>query len=183
MQKNSVFKTSALSAAVASAIVCGDLAAQSGTLEEVMVTATRRPQSIQDIPINITSISSQLIEQQRLTDLSDIARIVPGMTVIDQGPRSGNTLTVRGLSAGSIQATDQDNNGGGLVATYVGEVPLYIDLKLNDMERVEVLMGPQGTLYGAGTLGGAVRYIPNKPQTLNFQKLIETNRKLYCTLL
>ena len=165
MQKSSVFKTSALSAAVASTIVCGDLAAQSGTLEEVIVTATRRPQSIQDIPINITSISSELIEQQRLTDLSDIARIVPGMTVIDQGPRSGNTLTVRGLSAGSIQATDQDNNGGGLVATYVGEVPLYIDLKLNDMERVEVLMGPQGTLYGAGTLGGAVRYIPNKPQT------------------
>jgi len=165
MQKKSAFKISTLSAAVASTLISGPTAAQEAHLEEVIVTATRRAQSIQDIPINITALSAGLIERQHLTDLSDIARVVPGLTVVDQGPRSGNTLTVRGLSADSISATDQDNSGGGLVATYVGEIPLYVDLKLNDMERVEVLMGPQGTLYGAGTLGGAVRYIPNKPQT------------------
>lgn len=164
MQNKTVFKISTLSAAVASALASGPVSAQEARLEEVIVTATRRAESIQDIPINITALSSDLIERQRLTNLSDIAQVVPGLTLVDQGPRSGNTLTIRGLSAGSINATDQDNSGGGLVATYIGEVPFYVDLKLNDLERVEVLRGPQGTLYGAGTLGGAVRYIPNKPQ-------------------
>ena len=162
--KGKTFRISTLSAAVASTLISGYATAQQAMLEEVLVTATRRTQSIQDIPINITALSGSQIERQRLTDLSDIARVVPGMTVIDQGPRSSNTLTIRGLNAGSIQANDQSNNGGGVVATYLGEVPFYVDLKLNDLERVEVLRGPQGTLYGAGTLGGALRYIPNKPQ-------------------
>jgi outer membrane receptor protein involved in Fe transport len=165
MRYKTRFQISTISAAIASTLISGQATAQQPMLEEVIVTATRRAQSIQDIPINITALSGNLIEQQHLTNLTDIARVVPGMTVVDQGPRSGNTLTVRGLSAGSIQATDQQNDGGGVVATYLGEIPLYIDLKLNDLERVEVLMGPQGTLYGAGTLGGAVRYIPNKPQS------------------
>jgi iron complex outermembrane receptor protein len=164
MRNNLTFQISTLSAAIASTLFSGYAAAQQVMLEEVIVTATRRAQSIQEIPINITALSSTLIERQRLTDLSDIARVVPGMTLIDQGPRSSNTLTIRGLSAGSIQANDQSNNGGGVVATYLGEVPFYVDLKLNDLDRVEVLRGPQGTLYGAGTLGGALRYIPNKPQ-------------------
>ena len=165
MQKKSAFKASALSAAVASTLITGPATAQNASLEEVIVTATRRAESVQDIPINITALSSDLIERQRLTDLSDIARVVPGMTVVDQGPRSSETLTFRGLTVSPVTSTDQTNDGGGTVATYVGEIPLYIDLKLNDMERVEVLMGPQGTLYGAGTLGGAVRYIPNRPQS------------------
>lgn len=164
MRNKTPFQISTLSAAVASTLFSGYVASQDILLEEVMVTATRRAQSLQDIPINITALSADTIERNRLTDLTDIARVVPGMTVIDQGPRSSSTLTVRGLSTSSITATDQTNNGGGTVATYVGEIPLYIDLKLNDMERVEVLMGPQGTLYGAGTLGGAVRYLPNRPQ-------------------
>ena len=164
MQKKSAFKISALSAAVASTLIPAEVLAQDPQLEEVIVTATRRAQSVQDIPINITALGSDLIERQRITNLSGIAKVVPGLTLVDQGPRSGNTLTVRGLSADSIGPTDQDNSGGGLVATYVGEIPFYIDLKLEDINRVEVLVGPQGTLYGAGTLGGAVRYIPNKPQ-------------------
>jgi outer membrane receptor protein involved in Fe transport len=165
MRNNTTFQISTLSAAIASALFSGYAAAQEVMLEEVIVTATRRSESLQDIPINITALSGATIERDRLTDLSDIARVVPGMTVVDQGPRSSNTLTVRGLNVTSITATDQSNDGGGIVGTYVGEIPLYIDLKLNDMDRVEVLMGPQGTLYGAGALGGAVRYIPNRPET------------------
>lgn len=159
-----IFRISTLSAAVASTLLSGYVAAQQKMLEEVIVTATRRAQSIQDIPLNITSLSSTLIERERIENLVDIARRVPGLTVVDQGPRSGNTLTVRGLTVDSISAPDLNNNGGGTVATYVGEVPIYVDLKLNDIDRVEVLLGPQGTLYGAGTLAGAIRYIPNKPQ-------------------
>jgi outer membrane receptor protein involved in Fe transport len=158
------FRISTLSAAIASTLISGYTAAQDTMLEEVIVTATRRSESLQDIPINITALNSAAIERDRLTDLPDIARVVPGMTVVDQGPRSSNTLTVRGLNVSNITATDGTNDGGGTVATYVGDIPLFVDLKLNDMERVEVLMGPQGTLYGAGTMGGAVRYIPNRPQ-------------------
>ena len=92
-------------------------------LEEVIVTATRRPVSLQDIPINITSLSGKTIERDRLTDLVDIARMVPGMTVVDQGPRDSNTLTVRGLNVSSISANDGSNNGGNTVGTYIGEIP------------------------------------------------------------
>lgn len=167
MRNNSTFRISTLSAAIASTLMSGQTTAQDGMLEEVIVTATRRAASVQDIPLNITALGSDLIQRERLSDLSDIARRVPGMTVVDQGPRSGNILTVRGLNVDSLNASENvsGNGGGDNVGVYVGEIPVYIDLKLNDMERVEVLIGPQGTLYGSGTLGGAVRYIPNKPST------------------
>ena len=164
MHKKDRFQLSVLSAAIASTLISGYATAQDSILEEVIVTATRRSASLQDIPINITSLSGKIIERDRLTDLVDIARMVPGMTVVDQGPRDSNTLTVRGLNVSSISANDGSNNGGNTVGTYVGEIPLYIDFKLNDMDRVEILMGPQGTLYGAGTMGGAVLYMPNRPQ-------------------
>lgn len=165
IQNKAPFQISILSAAITATLLSGYATAQESSLEEVIVTATRRSQSLQDIPINITALNSTMIERNRITNLTDIARVVPGMTVVDQGPRSSNVLTVRGLNVSSITATDGSNDGGDTVGTYVGEIPLFVDLKLNDMERVEVLMGPQGTLYGAGTMGGAVRYIPNRPQS------------------
>ncbi|MCR9105269.1 MAG: TonB-dependent receptor [Gammaproteobacteria bacterium] len=165
------FQLSALSAAIASTLMTGTipaLAQAPALLEEVIVTATRRSESIQDIPINITALSADLIARERLQDLTDIARRVPGMTVIDQGSRSADVITVRGLNVDAIQPTDGDNDGGDSVGTYIGEIPFYVDLRLNDMERLEVLIGPQGTLYGAGTLTGAVRYMPNRPQSDEF---------------
>ncbi len=159
------FQLSLISAAVTATLAADFALAQQPLLEEVIVTATRRAASVQDIPLNITALGSDLIERERLTNFAELARRVPGMIVVDQGPRSSNTLTIRGLTTDSIAAPDQTNNTGGTVATYIGEIPFYVDLRLNDMERIEVLRGPQGTLYGAGTLGGAVRYIPNKPQS------------------
>ncbi len=178
MNNLSKFQISAMSMAVASTLFSGPTFAADGMLEEVIVTATRRSESIQDIPINITALSSDMIERERLSDLSDLARRVPGMTVVDQGPRSGNILTVRGLNVDSLAAAEAlGNSGGDTMGIYVGEIPMYVDLKLNDMERVEVLIGPQGTLYGAGTLGGAVRYIPNKPDPS--QTLVEVRGDSY----
>lgn len=170
MKQQSKFQISTLSAAIASTLFGGYAVAQDANTpptmrEEVIVTATRRAQSIQDIPINITALSGNMIERERIANLSDIARRVPGLIVVDQGPRSGNTLTVRGLNVDSIAANDGSNSGGDTVGVYYGEIPIYIDLELVDIDRVEVLIGPQGTLYGAGTLGGAVRYIPNRPQS------------------
>lgn len=143
-------------------------------IAEITVTATRRELSLQEVPLNIAAVGSAAIEEQGLSNLAELARTVPGLFVIDQGPRAANAIIVRGLNADSIGATEGlGNAGGGTVATYIGEIPLYVDLALEDIERVEVLLGPQGTLYGAGSLGGAIRYIPRRPQfdatTLEFR--------------
>lgn len=138
-------------------------------LEEVVVTASRRETSVQDLPFNITAVGAATIERDRIENLADLARWVPGLTVVDQGARGSNLMVVRGLNVDSLNGTEfLDNGSGDTVATYVGEIPLYLDMRLADVERVEVLIGPQGTLYGAGTLGGAVRYIPHAPDTQSF---------------
>ncbi len=171
---NTLFKYSALAIAVSSCFVlpaqvsAQDIQTQVEEIEKVIVTGTRRVNDVQDVPVNITAISATQLERDRVYDLVDVAKWVPGLTIVDQGGRNSNTIIVRGLNTDSLGPT-ATNTGGGTVATYLGEIPLYLDLKLTDVERVEVLMGPQGTLYGAGTLGGAIRYIPKKAQTDLFE--------------
>ncbi len=164
--------------AVSSLTVTGAAHSANAFTEEMIVTATRRTTNTQDIPYNIAAYSGDVLEEQNIEDLSQFARWVPGLTVTDQGLRSSNILTVRGLTASAVNASEGiGNSGGGTVATYLGEVPLYVDLRIVDIERVEVLIGPQGTLYGAGTLGGAVRYIPKKPRT--DEMTVEVRGKAY----
>src|SRR5688572_2272873 len=156
-------------ASTASAIALGFVPvaqAQEATAtdETVIVTATRRATDIQDVPLNIAAVGGDDIENLGAGDLSELSQYVPGLHVVDQGGRASNPIVVRGLNADPNSANDGANDGGGTVATYLGEIPIFVDLRLNDMERVEVLLGPQGTLYGAGTLGGAIRYIPTRPQ-------------------
>jgi iron complex outermembrane receptor protein len=127
------------------------------SMETIQVTATRRSSTVQKVPINISALSPDLLEQQEINELEDIARWVPGLTIVDQGGRSNAPIIVRGLNTNS----SGPGSNGGTVATYVGEIPLLVNMRLIDMARVEILIGPQGTLYGAGTLGGAIRYIPN----------------------
>lgn len=139
-------------------------AAPADDLPEIIVTATRRAEDIQDIPLNIAAIGGEQLEKQGVTDLAQLGRAVPGLFVIDQGKRTSNVIVVRGLNVQNVGAQDSaGNDAGEIVSTYVGEIPLYIDLSLEDMDRVEVLLGPQGTLYGVGTMGGAIRYIPRRP--------------------
>jgi outer membrane receptor protein involved in Fe transport len=134
-------------------------------IAEITVTATRRALNIQEVPLNIAAVGAGVIEEQGLSSLAELSRTVPGLFVVDQGPRAANAIIVRGLNADSINGTEGlGNAGGGTVATYIGEIPLYIDLEFEDIERVEVLLGPQGTLYGSSTLAGAIRYIPRRPQ-------------------
>jgi outer membrane receptor protein involved in Fe transport len=130
---------------------------------EIVVTATRRSISIQDVPINISAIGSDQLARQRIDDVRDIADFTPGMTISDTGPGSTGTIVLRGLNA-----SDTDSSGASYddsLGLYLGEVPLYYDFKLLDISRVETLLGPQGTLYGLGTLAGAIRNIPNRPNT------------------
>ncbi len=128
------------------------------TLSDVVVTATRRAVSLQQVPINISAVSAAQVDELKLEDITDLTRFVPGITQIDMGPRTTGGIIIRGLNANNIANADT-----GAVATYLGETPLFVDFKLFDIDRVEVLKGPQGTLYGAGTLAGSVRYLPNKP--------------------
>ena len=169
MKPNKIFTYSALAIAVSTVLLPSTTIAQEVQnedqgFEQILVTGTRRVNDVQDIPVNIMALSATQLERDRVYDLVDVAKWVPGLTVVDQGGRNSNTIIVRGLNTDSL-GPSADNTGGGTVATYLGDIPLYLDLKLIDMERVEVLIGPQGTLYGAGTLGGAIRYIPKKAET------------------
>lgn len=132
-------------------------------LDNVTVTATRRNSGVQDAPLNITAVTGAEIQRQGMTDASDLMVLIPGVYFEDTGGRDGNPIIARGLNVDQLGPSG--NGNGGSVATYIGDIPLYLDLKLFDVNRVEVLLGPQGTLYGAGSLGGAVRYIPNRPST------------------
>ena len=166
MQRARLLSTTALFTLALAGIVAPPAMAQVQPPEDsdvVIVTATRREENVQDTPLNIAAVGGAQIEEQGFTDIADVLAYVPGINVVDRGGRQGNPIIVRGLNADPIGPGDGNNDGGGTVATYLGEIPIFVDLKLNDMQRVEVLLGPQGTLYGAGTLGGAIRYIPNRP--------------------
>lgn len=168
MRKSRILRTTSVAALTAMGAL-GFSHAQDASDEDelradtIIVTATRRAEGVQDIPLNIAAVGGAQIEEQGFDELADTLAYVPGINVVDRGGRQGNPLIVRGLNADGLGSGDGNNDGGGTVATYVGEIPVFVDLKLNDLQRVEVLLGPQGTLYGAGTLGGAIRYIPNKP--------------------
>ncbi|MGO4891886.1 TonB-dependent receptor [Flavobacterium sp. W21_SRS_FM6] len=156
-----LFNYSAIALAVSSTILpAAHVQAQSvdKEIETIEITATRRSGTVQDAPLNITALNADVLSEQNIGNLEDVARWVPGLTVTDQGGRSDSPIIVRGLNTNS----SGPSSDGGTVATYLGEIPLFINMRLNDIERVEVLIGPQGTLYGAGTLGGAIRYIPKK---------------------
>jgi outer membrane receptor protein involved in Fe transport len=138
----------------------------SGSANEIVVTATRRSTTLQDVPINISAVGAEQLSRQRIDDVQDLAAFTPGMTVTDTGPASTGNIVLRGISSADASGGANANSA---VGVYLGEVPLYLDFKLIDIARVEVLQGPQGTLYGLGTLSGAVRYIPNRPDPSKFE--------------
>uniref|UniRef100_UPI001237ACC8 TonB-dependent receptor n=2 Tax=Gammaproteobacteria TaxID=1236 RepID=UPI001237ACC8 len=161
--KSAPFHISAVAGAVLAACASPSVYAQTVTVDEkqiekVEVTATRRSGTLQEVPINISALTSDVLDQQNIEDLDGVARWVPGLTVTDQGGRNDSPIIVRGLNTNS----SGPGSNGGTVATYFGDIPLFLNMRLVDVDRVEVLIGPQGTLYGAGTLGGAIRYLPKK---------------------
>ena len=179
MQRNTSgkrrFQTTAIAAAVSAALAAPQSAAAQ-ELEEIVVTATRRATSVQDVPYNISAYTGDSLEQREITALGEFVRRVPGLSFNDVGLReAGNnsTLVMRGLSAEPQSGAGEiPNLARPTVSTYVGETPVYYSLKLTDIERIEVLRGPQGTLYGAGSLGGTLRIIPRKPDTSQFESRV-----------
>lgn len=132
----------------------------------IVVTGTRRSTTLMETPINISAIGAAELASERLDDVRDLGAFTPGITVTDTGPRGAATIVMRGLSADDSGASGANYDNA--IGTYLGEIPLYLDFKFIDIERVETLLGPQGTLYGLGTLAGAIRYIPNRPDPTRF---------------
>ena len=135
--------------------------------DTIIVTGTRRATTLMDTPINITAIGSEQLQRQRIDDVRDLADFTPGVTVSDTGAGSTGTIVLRGLNASGVG--DGGSNFDDALGIYLGETPLYYDFKLIDIDRVETLLGPQGTLYGLGTLAGAIRYIPNRPDVTSVE--------------
>jgi len=144
--------------------------ASEGQLEEVIVTATRRSESIQNVSGQVTALTAGTLDQINARDLNDFAGFVPGLSFASTGA-STNLLVIRGITTGSQLSS--------ATGVYLDDIPLgastsngvgYQSLNVNafDLNRIEVLNGPQGTLYGATSLGGTIRYIANAPQLNNF---------------
>ena len=142
-------------------------------LEEILVTASRREQLISDIPASISALSSQQLELMGANGLEDYFTAVPNLALVDRGP-GRNNIIIRGVTNDSSLFYGDPQTS----ALYFDEIPVsegtYPDLHTFDIERIEVLRGPQGTLYGAGSLGGAVRIITEKPDPANFSAKLDT---------
>jgi outer membrane receptor protein involved in Fe transport len=152
--------------------------ADDGVIEEILVTATRRETTVQDIPYNISAISGDTLEKQNVINQFDVLRAMYGVTVVDRGYRNGgtvNSIVIRGLNVDNGANGDIMLNAVPTVATYYDNTPLFANFLVKDVERVEVLRGPQGTLYGSGSLGGTVRYIGRRPDPEAFDAEVEVD--------
>ncbi|HUA89963.1 MAG TPA: TonB-dependent receptor plug domain-containing protein [Steroidobacteraceae bacterium] len=146
-------------------------------LQEVTVTASRRQESLESVPYSISVVSAQQIEASGATDIATLAATVPGLSMYDYGARfAGATAPIiRGINATGSPARGFRTFEQDPVGTYIGNSPIEGYFQLDDVSRIEVLKGPQGTLYGAGALGGALRLIPNSPQLGTFAGAMEAS--------
>jgi len=169
LKTNQKIASAIVAALSAHAGTCNAQAAPSGGLEEVVVTAQRRAQSIQDVPITIQALTGDSLAQMSITTFDDVIKLLPNVTFSANGPGQGN-IYMRGLSVGFAGSQSSASiNPFPNVATYLDEQSLTfparnLDVYMVDMERIEVLEGPQGTLFGGGAEAGALRYITKKPR-------------------
>jgi outer membrane receptor protein involved in Fe transport len=139
--------------------------------EEVEVTAQKRKEAIAEIPASVTVVGGPQLEQRRADDFQDLVPLVPGLSVTTARP-GVTRVTLRGINTGGVAST---------VGVYFDDVPFGSssglangavvsgDFDTFDVARVEVLRGPQGTLYGASSVGGVMKYVPNRPSTERFE--------------
>jgi len=139
---------------------------------EIVVTAQKRVQNVQDVPISISVVGGEELQQQGSASLVDYAGYVPGMNVSNGGTPGQTTITLRGvapLNSSQTVGIYLDDAPVGSSALYNRAGAFTIDLMPYDLERIEVLKGPQGTLYGASSIGGLVKYVTVQPDTRRFK--------------
>ena len=151
--------------------------AQANTVQEVIVTAQKKPEAVKDVPMSITALPGDQLQLLDAHSFQDYAKLVPGLSLENTSP--GETrITLRGLNAGGVAST---------VAAYIDETPMgsssglvdasifTTDIDTYDMNRVEVLRGPQGTLYGANTEGGLIKFVTNAPLLNSFSGALDAS--------
>jgi outer membrane receptor protein involved in Fe transport len=148
------------------ALTAPQVAAADAQIDEIVVTAQKREQGIQSVPIAISALTGDSLTRKGITDLTAANGLVPGLAVANTGP--GETrVSIRGLSASGFNFLT-----GATIGYYLDEVPTTLsnnaflaqmDPDFFDVARIEVLRGPQGTLYGAGSMGGTVKFVHNQP--------------------
>ena len=146
-------------------------AAEQISLEEVIVTATRRAQEVQDVPASVAVVDPQEFAAGGLTSLAGVLKYVPGVNFDDGGAPGQGSITMRGVA--NIFSTPSvgiylDDIPYGSVTAFAEGANLALDALLGEVERVEVIKGPQGTLFGAASMGGSVRYITKDPSLTDF---------------
>src|SRR5438270_2934402 len=153
-------------ATAAAANAAAEPTSQAGGLEEVIVTAQKRSESEQTVPMSMTTFSSAALEQKSITNFIDYATKVPNLAFAPTGDGVGTarTVSIRGIS------------GDNVTGFYIDDVPLpdSVDPRVLDIGHIEVLRGPQGTLYGARSMGGTVRLLTNQPDPTSFSAGVHT---------
>jgi outer membrane receptor protein involved in Fe transport len=144
-------------------------------LEEIIVTAQKREQALAEIPMSITVLDGDILARQQADNFQDMLALVPGLSIVS-ATRGVTRLTLRGVNTGGVAST---------VGVYVADVPfgsssglangaiLSGDFDTFDLARIEVLRGPQGTLYGASSLGGVMKYVPNPANMAKFEAKLQ----------
>ena len=159
-------------AALAAASLCAQ-ALNAQELEEIVITAERRAENLQEVPNAITALSNATIEQADIHDLTDIATRIPGLTFSPFSPGQ-NIVALRGASSNDDGAGTDNSVAVFVDDVYLGRVS-NINPEMFDIERVEVLRGPQGTLYGKNTIGGAINVVSTRPGSERFEGRLRVN--------
>ncbi len=166
MNRNSRLRSARLVASAVALVIAQSAVAQETTaLGEITVTARKRAESLQDVPFAVSARTGAALEAAGAQNIEDVSRNIAGLSVQNLGPGQSQ-VGIRGISAGK---TDRDLPGvKEQVGVYMDESVISLslftpDLDLYDLNRVEVLRGPQGTLFGSGSLSGTIRYISNQP--------------------
>ncbi|MFL6617725.1 MAG: TonB-dependent receptor [Povalibacter sp.] len=148
--------------------------AAESNIAEIIVTAQKRTEALIDVPLSISVVDGGALERQQASNFQDYLKLVPGLQ-LDQSTPGNGRLIMRGVNTGGV---------GSAVAVYVDETPfgsssglvnaavLAGDFDTFDLQHIEVLRGPQGTLYGASSLGGVLKFVTNSPQTESFESRV-----------
>ena len=132
---------------------------------EIVVTATGRRLAAEKVPYNVTARSEKDLRENNITDIKKLIALSPSINAPGNGARFADSVTVRGLNVSPVNANNIEQFARSTLAYYLDDTPLpNIAYRIKDISRVETLLGPQGTLYGAGSLGGTVRFITNQPE-------------------